>query len=362
MAGAASRYVSPSGNDAMNDCMNPMSPCLTIGAGLDQANSGDVIKLAGGIYYESVLIDESVTIALEGGYATDFATRDLTQFETKVDGENVRTGIELIVPAGGALDVTVDGLTITRTAGRCAIYANGDTPDSAVLTVRNLLAERNECGMNGFDSIVTVEDSVFRKNRSDGLVFGDAVDATIERTLLSRNGFGGVTASGAVGSILVRNSVFYANFFPAITVQFGGSMTVTVANSTIAKTRLPYNTSGGAINISSCPTTLNLHNTIVWRTRSRSANDIVADCGAESAEVNASHSSFAQVFPHDYNNLGGNVSANPRLRSGESAQLRSDSPMIDAADCALAPSVDVDGDARPSGEGCDIGADEFVSP
>lgn len=57
------------------------------------------------------------------------------------------------------------------------------------------------------------------------------------------------------------------------------------------------------------------------------------------------------------NDLGGNLSVNPQLAGH---RLTSNSPLIDAGTCVSAPSVDFDGDPRPSGAACDIGADEFV--
>jgi hypothetical protein len=41
-------------------------------------------------------------------------------------------------------------------------------------------------------------------------------------------------------------------------------------------------------------------------------------------------------------------------------ELASTSPLIDAGTCTGAPPTDLEGDPRPSGGGCDIGADEFV--
>ena len=40
-------------------------------------------------------------------------------------------------------------------------------------------------------------------------------------------------------------------------------------------------------------------------------------------------------------------------------RLKAGSPMIDAGTCTDAPADDFEGDARPNGSGCDIGADEF---
>jgi hypothetical protein len=36
------------------------------------------------------------------------------------------------------------------------------------------------------------------------------------------------------------------------------------------------------------------------------------------------------------------------------------SPAIDTGTCTGAPSPDFEGDPRPTGSGCDMGADEFV--
>lgn len=57
------------------------------------------------------------------------------------------------------------------------------------------------------------------------------------------------------------------------------------------------------------------------------------------------------------NDLGGNVSGDPQMVG---YRLTSGSPLIDAGTCVGAPTTDIDGDSRPSGVTCDIGADEFV--
>ncbi|MBN1260250.1 MAG: right-handed parallel beta-helix repeat-containing protein [Anaerolineae bacterium] len=54
------------------------------------------------------------------------------------------------------------------------------------------------------------------------------------------------------------------------------------------------------------------------------------------------------------------LTANPQL--GADGRLSEASPALDAGSCTGAPVDDLDGDARPQGAGCDIGADEFVMP
>jgi hypothetical protein len=47
-----------------------------------------------------------------------------------------------------------------------------------------------------------------------------------------------------------------------------------------------------------------------------------------------------------------------RSSKGDRIHLSPGSPMIDAGSCASSPPIDIDGDPRPTGAGCDIGADE----
>jgi len=59
--------------------------------------------------------------------------------------------------------------------------------------------------------------------------------------------------------------------------------------------------------------------------------------------------------------LGGNLNQDPRLKGpSASPHLKPTSPLIDAGICAGAPPLDFEGDPRPSGAGCDIGADEYA--
>jgi hypothetical protein len=58
--------------------------------------------------------------------------------------------------------------------------------------------------------------------------------------------------------------------------------------------------------------------------------------------------------------LGGNISADPLFLSATDHHLTASSPAIDAGTCAGAPGTDFEGDPRPTGTGCDMGADEFV--
>jgi len=70
------------------------------------------------------------------------------------------------------------------------------------------------------------------------------------------------------------------------------------------------------------------------------------------------HGTFSQWQTH----IAGeshSLTANPQLTAD--GHLSADSPAVDAGVCAGAPGDDCDGDRRPQGAGCDIGADEFTA-
>ncbi len=78
-----------------------------------------------------------------------------------------------------------------------------------------------------------------------------------------------------------------------------------------------------------------------------------ADRFVSTAGSDPANDCLASIAP-----LGGNINADPRLTAD--LHLRADSPAIDAGTCTGAPATDFDGDTRPAGTTCDIGADEFV--
>ncbi len=67
-AGTGFRDVSPTGSDASNDCSNQNQPCATIQHAIDEAENGDWVSVAPGVYEEEVTIDKPLTlIGPDGG-------------------------------------------------------------------------------------------------------------------------------------------------------------------------------------------------------------------------------------------------------------------------------------------------------
>jgi len=104
---------------------------------------------------------------------------------------------------------------------------------------------------------------------------------------------------------------------------------------------------------------MDLMNTIVW------GNDHSSDIGATGAIVSASYSDVGGVFASNYQEGPGVVNLDPRFARidvpnwSDDYHLSGDSPLIDRGLCGDAPhEVDFDGEERPMGRGCEIGADE----
>jgi hypothetical protein len=95
-------------------------------------------------------------------------------------------------------------------------------------------------------------------------------------------------------------------------------------------------------------------NSILWGNRGVHPRDLLAG-----TSVGLDHSDvLEQNGP--VTDLGGNISVNPLFVAPSDIHLGAGSPCIDAGTCTGAPTTDFEGDPRPTGAGCDIGADEFV--
>jgi hypothetical protein len=82
------RYVATTGSDAANSCTNAAAPCATIQHAVDVANSGDVIRVAGGTYRRAGTVAAvTKTLAIEGGYSDDFSAHDPETYLTVLDAQ-----------------------------------------------------------------------------------------------------------------------------------------------------------------------------------------------------------------------------------------------------------------------------------
>lgn len=423
-ARAADRFVSLLGDDAANDCLASTSPCRTISHVVTQSASSDVIKAAGGLYAEGLGIDASIALTLSGSWATDFGSRDASARSTILYGVHVQAA-----GLGEVIDVTVDGVTVTRGSGvqaaawdggaldltltNCTVRGNRGGSVSVVafqtgtvdLAISDSLISRNRKRAGPFYEIggvvlgaydtssltATISGSVIERTRPGyapgifafGGSFGfhtSSLDVAVTDTLVFRNGGGGLFALDATnvsltnvriidnrgtglshgfGAMSVSNSVIAENRGFGGGVSSGGAdATLDVVNSTIRRNRslCDFDSCSGGLGVDNGGT-VDLVNTIIWgNTSIGSAGDDVAIVGSSAS---ADHCDLGDVSG-SLTGLGGNISSDPLFASAGDAHLSAGSPAIDAGTCSGAPATDFEGDVRPTGSGCDMGADEFV--
>ena len=112
-----SRYVAAGGSDT-TDCTNPSLPCGTVQYAVDQADPGDLIKMAAGSYASvnnrgglSQVVYISKTLTLRGGYDTNFLyPSDPDDRPTILDAEGQG---RVVFATGSTVSITLDGLRLT---------------------------------------------------------------------------------------------------------------------------------------------------------------------------------------------------------------------------------------------------------
>lgn len=206
-SGTGAVHVAASGTDA-TDCGSTVKPCRTLQYAANIAASGDVIKVAQGIYTgtSSAVVSLTYThgagknLSFIGGYVPPNWNNPVADAsQTILDGQNARHGMEIIsVPA---ITVLIQNLTIQNGFESTPIPYSGDytggglvcrnddpnNPNYVTLTLRNVVFKNNlvqsvgnKAASGGGASLylrcrATLEDVVFEDNR---VIAGNAPDGT----------------------------------------------------------------------------------------------------------------------------------------------------------------------------------------
>jgi hypothetical protein len=134
------RYVDVvTGSDDGNECSDAGAPCQSIQHAVEEANAGDEIRVAAGVYTADVnpVVRVEKTLTIRGGYSTaDWDEADVEANVTTLDGEGNRRLIRIAdeVAPTGDVTVTVEGLHIVD--GH-ASQGGGVYVSDAALTLRN---------------------------------------------------------------------------------------------------------------------------------------------------------------------------------------------------------------------------------
>lgn len=143
---AANRDVCPSG-----------CAYSSIQAAINAASDGDTIRVAQGIYFENIDIDDSINITIEGGWDSTFTNISYDPSLTVVNGMGLDHVFYIRASTDESISVTIKRLTITNgfeeDGGGIYVYSyagSSSTTDSSVnLTIRNCHIVGNRAYDNG---------------------------------------------------------------------------------------------------------------------------------------------------------------------------------------------------------------------
>lgn len=222
------RYVALSGDDASNDCTQPLAPCRTLQHAIDQAAPGDEVRVAAGVYTDCAVrpappgYDGSSTVTqvayitqsltLRGGFTvTDWLTYNPVSYPTTLDAQQQGRVILL----AGDVSVTVEGLRIT--GGGAVVSGGGLYALSATVVLSDNQIFDNAEGLgNGFyaqGGSVSLYRNVIAHNPGSDFVgiLVDLASVTFEDNTITNYPNGGILMSGITGPVTLYGNQVVSN-------------------------------------------------------------------------------------------------------------------------------------------------------
>jgi hypothetical protein len=201
-------YVDDATGQDTATCGTTGTPCKTISYTLNsRAIESDTIRVAQGVYTENLTVGKQVI--LEGGYESVNWTRNITQYETTVDGADRQTVVLFIPGSNGSV---LNGLTVRH--GQ-ADDGGGIYVVAAQITIQNctvMINSANESGggisveWGGADA--TIRDTQVLSNMAGysggGISVGNGAVATIVNSDIISNAAISSTSGGG-GGIAIEN-------------------------------------------------------------------------------------------------------------------------------------------------------------
>jgi hypothetical protein len=290
------RYVASAGTDS-GGCTEPSTPCRTVQYAVDAASSGDVVKVAAGLYtdvndqgepfqVQVVFIDKTITI--RGGYTTTNDFGDPPHPDANPTTLNARLQGRVVYVTGD-ISPTIEGFHIT---GGGAVGLGGGLwgedagggvyidQSSATLSNNTILGNRaySGGGLYLWNSDATLSSNVISGNLSYGsgpLPAGGGGLYLLEGSeKLEGNTFTANRTLDSGGAIMLFNSdatTLTGNTFVANVANLGGGLYLYSSNAYVEGNAIISNSatcSGGGLYISSGSNAPITRNTIMSNTAS----------------------------------------------------------------------------------------------
>ncbi|MBT9143279.1 MAG: hypothetical protein DDT32_01626 [Syntrophomonadaceae bacterium] len=240
-------FVSPDGNDITGQGTE-ISPWRTIQHAINEAASGDTIRVAQGTYRE--LLSITKTLTLEGGWDSSFMMRSADATLTVIDAGGAGNVIAITVVANSDINVTIDGFTITngQAFDGAGVHVEADGSGlSAHVCLKNNIITANYADWGGGASgaarnaatvILELNDNTISHNRATrlggGIAFNAATSGAV--TIISNNNtISHNTGDGGGGGIYLNP------------VGSGSSLNFTSNNDVINNNKTAWGFAGGGI-------------------------------------------------------------------------------------------------------------------
>jgi hypothetical protein len=297
-----------------------------------------------------------------GAYAKDSASVVVAVTDSIVMSNSVPgTGggiVPFVVAAGGIA-------ALSRDMGQLTFSVAGST----VTRNRGLGGGIDALARETSEMHVAVDDSIVFRNRGayDGggigayavSVEGASLGLSVSGSVVTRNRqTGGIVCTSVVPCTLTNTIV---SNHSGIAGRGEGVRIYDITVAALVNTTVSNNPRGGVRMFGGGLPVLDVTNSILWN--NHVAGDDLDVFGVFFGTTNLRNSDIGTVSSggSTVNDLGGNISVDPQLTTPASGlRLTAGSPCIDTGTCTGAPATDIDGDPRPTGGGCDMGADEFV--